>query len=96
MKVDSKTPIDPWSFGDSQQQVMKVYIRQKVDSKTPQDPWSWGDSRQQVMKVKADKKLTAKLYLKMVIIVIHKPLFQWSWGVCLSVVLSLNLTAVKK
>ena len=54
----------------------------KVDSKTPHDPWSWGDSRQQVMKVTPDKKLTAKLYLKMVIIVIHKPLFQWSWGGC--------------
>ena len=51
MKVDSKTPKDPWSFGDSRQQVMKVYSRQKVDSKTPQDPWFWGDSRQQVMKV---------------------------------------------
>ena len=47
MKVDSKTPKDPWSFGDSRQQVMKVYSRQKVDSKTPQDPWSWGNSRQQ-------------------------------------------------
>ena len=25
MKVDSKTPQDPWSWGDSKQQVMKVY-----------------------------------------------------------------------
>ena len=99
MKVDSKTPQDPWSWGDSRQQVMKVYRRQKVrevESKTPQDPWSWGGSKQQVMKVTADKKMTAKLYLKMVIIVIHKPLFQWSWGVCLSVVLFLNLMADKK
>ena len=30
MKVDSKTPQDPWSWGDSRQQVMKVYNRQKV------------------------------------------------------------------
>ena len=54
MKIDSKTPQDSWFLGDSRQQVMKVYSRQKVmkvDSKTPQDPWSWGDSRQQVMKV---------------------------------------------
>ena len=63
MENDSKTPIDPWSFGDSRQQVMKVYSRQivmKIDSKTPQDPWSWGESRQQVMKVYSRKKLTAR------------------------------------
>ena len=48
------TPQDPWPWGDSREQVMKVYSRQKVmedDNKTPQDPWSWGDSRQQIMKV---------------------------------------------
>ena len=60
IEVDSKTPKDLWFWGESIQQVMKVYSRHKVDSKTPQDPWFWGDSRQQVMKVYSRHKVDRK------------------------------------
>ena len=50
MKVDSKTPQDPWSWGDNRQQVMKVYSRQKVIKVATRHPKTHG------LGVKADSK----------------------------------------